>query len=202
MKIRFEIYGIVNLDNGKIYIGQTRQGYRKRFQQHKEPSDGSPLLNKAMRKHGADAFECELIDLAETQEEANEKEKLWIAALKTYKRENGYNLSMGGTIGQFNEETLRKMSEAHKGARNSFYGKTHTEEARAKMREAKAGKQRLREHPRAKAVQCIETGKTYLCVKEAQIETGINSRHIGQVANKQYGRRTAGGFHWEWTENK
>ena len=31
----YEIYGIVNLINRKIYIGQTKQGYRKRFIQQK-----------------------------------------------------------------------------------------------------------------------------------------------------------------------
>ena len=33
---------------------------------------------------------------------------------------------------------------------------------------------------------------------DAEKETKVNAHHIGQVANKKYGRKTAGGYHWEW----
>ena len=113
----YEIYGIINLVNNKIYIGQTKQGYKRRFIQHLCPRDGSPLLRNAVKKYGKQNFECELIDIAESQDEVNEKEKMWITALGTYKPEKGYNLSMGGSFGDFNEDTLKRMSEANKEAK-------------------------------------------------------------------------------------
>ena len=49
-----------------------------------------------------------------------------------------------------------------------------------------------------KKVKCIETGKIYNSVKEAAQDVGgANGSHIGQVCNKK--RKTAYGFHWEWT---
>ena len=184
--------------NNKIYIGQTRQGYRKRFIQHLCPKDGSPALKNAIAKYGKENFECELLDVAFSDSEANFKEKMWIKALGTYKKEKGYNLSMGGKIGHFNKETLQKMSELQKGENNSFYGKKHTEIAKKKMSEYRKGLYRLGNHPRAKKIKCVETGKIYSCSVEASEELGINKIHIRDVANKKYGRKTAGGYHWEW----
>lgn len=194
----YEIYAIINTINNKIYIGQTKQGYRKRFIQHLCPKDGSPLLNNAIKKYGKENFECELLDIVYSQKEANIKEKLWIKVLKTYTKENGYNLSMGGAIGNFNKETLEKMSNMQKGELNSFFNKKHTEEAKEKMSKWKKEHYILGKHPRAKKVKCIELNKIYDCVKEAEIDLKINSKHIGQVANKQYGRKMAGGYHWQW----
>lgn len=200
--VKYEIYGMVNHVNGKMYIGQTKQGYLKRFYQHTNPSDRCPALAKAMKKYGAGAFTCELLDVACDQETANEKEKMWIALLKTYKSENGYNLSMGGQIGHFNEETLQKMSESHKGEKNHFYGKTHSEAQKRKWSLERKGKYKNENHPRAKSVLCVETGKVYSCVKVAAEDTGVNNHHIGQAANHKYGRKTAGGYHWEWVQSR
>ena len=196
--VDYQIYGIINNKNSKMYIGQTTQGYRKRFSQHLSPSDGSPALKNAVSKYGADAFDCELLDFARDQEDANIKEKMWISALGTYKKENGYNLSMGGSVGNFNAETRKKMSVSKIGSKNSFYGKRHTQESKDKMSKLKKGNYALSNHPSAKSVKCVETGIVYDCVVLAGIETGSNSKHIGQVANKRYGRKTTNGYHWEW----
>lgn len=202
---QYEIYSIINLKNNKIYIGQTTQGYRKRFNQHKQKSSGCPLLKRAVSKYGKDNFECELIDIAYTQKLANIKEIMWIALLKTYISENGYNLSLGGAIGHFNKETLQKMSESHKGIKNSFYGKTHKQESREKMSKWKKEHYVLGKHPNAKPIMCVETGIIYDCIMRASLETGINKSHLAECAenlNKEKGRKKAGGYHWKWIEKK
>lgn len=198
-----DIYCIYNKVNNKRYVGQTKQGYRKRFVQHLCASSGCPLLKKAVKKYGKFNFESELLDIAYDQETANLKEKMWIKLLKTYDFENGYNLSMGGKIGSFNKETLQKMSESHKGIKNHFYGKTHSEQAKQKMSEYKKDKYKLGNHPKAKPIMCIETQIKYDCVMRASIETGINKTHIAESANninKEKGRKKAGGYHWIWIE--
>ena len=198
MKTVIDIYGIINTNTNKIYIGQTKNGYRKRFIQHLCPKDGSPRLSASVHKHGKDSFSCELLDIAFSQEEADIKEKMWIAALGTYKEKNGYNLSLGGCIGQFNRETLAKMSASKTGENNNFFGKKHSIEARRKMSKWKKEHYQLQNHPRSKRILCIETGKIYECVVEAGADTGANHHHIGAVANGRYGRKTAGGYHWKW----
>lgn len=204
-KVQYDIYSIINLVNNKIYIGQSKQGYRRRFIQHLCPHSSCPLLNKAIQKYGKGNFECELLDIAYDQETANLKEKMWIKLLKTYEIENGYNLSMGGQIGSFNKETLKKMSDSKIGNKNSFYGKKHSEVAKEKMRKWKKANYQLGKHPQAKPIMCVETGKEYDCVMSASIETGINKTHIAESAHnadKEKGRKKAGGYHWIWILKK
>lgn len=198
----YDIYAIINNTNGKMYVGQTKQGYRKRFIQHLCPTDGSPLLKSAIQKHGKNNFECELLDIAFSQEEANTKEKMWIKALKTYVAGNGYNLSMGGAFGNFNKATLQRMSEAHKGEKNHFYGKHHTKENRVKMAELKKGKYNGFKHPRARKVKCVETGEIFSTIKEAALKYNVSHGHISQACKKQKGRKKVGGFSWIYAEQE
>lgn len=194
---QFDIYGIINLCNGKIYVGQTKQGYRKRFVQHRAKNDGSPLLRRAMEKYGKDNFECELLDVAYSREEANIKEKMWIKVLRTCDSDYGYNLSKGGVIGDFNDQVKKKMSLSRMGKNNNFFGKHHTEESKQMMRDRKVGMYSREKHPRAVRVKCVETGVVYECIRNAADDTGANEHHIGAAARGMYGRKTAGGFHWE-----
>lgn len=193
----YHIYGIVNLVNNKRYIGQTKNGYRKRFIQHLCPKSHSRLLRNSIHKYGKENFECELIDVAYSREEANAKEKMWIKLLKTTDRKYGYNISSGGA-GDITEATKKKMSQSKIGTNNSFYGKHHTLEARQKMSKSKSEMYQKEHHPRARKVMCVETGKVYGCIVSASEDTGANKCHIREVANNVYGRKTAGGYHWKW----
>jgi len=197
-KDMFSIYAIYNNVNGKRYVGQTKQGYLKRYNQHFRKKSGCPALRNAISKYGENAFHPELLDIAYDRETANEKEKMWIKLLKTYEPENGYNLSMGGAIGDFNKATLEKMSKSKIGSNNSFYGRKHTKKAKKKMSEWKKKNYVKGNHPRARKVKCIETGKKYSSVVEASEDTGANKAHIGAVARGEYGRKTAGGYKWEY----
>lgn len=189
---------MVNSVNGKIYIGQTRRNYLQRISEHFHRSDGCPLLKKAIEKYGKEKFIPQLLDVAYSQKEANFLERMWIRLYKTYEKTEGYNLSMGGSFGSFNKETLAKMSESHKGEKNNFFGKRHSEETKKKMSADRKGRHANEKHPRARKVKCIETGEVFNCIKEAGEKSGANRHHISQVCLKQHGRKTAGGFHWEY----
>ena len=97
------IYKIINKLDGKIYIGQTRQTLEKRFLQH---SQAFSPLGYAIRKDGLENFAIEVIEECETQEQADERERFFIAELKS-KVPNGYNRSDGGT-GNFANYTNKK----------------------------------------------------------------------------------------------
>ncbi len=197
----FEIYAMVNKINGKVYVGQTRQGIKKRIKQHFTPKDACPLLRRAVEKYGKDVFSIIKLDCAKTAEEANKKEMMWIKLHDSANPEHGYNLSLGGSFGHFNAATLEKMSNSHKGEKNHFYGKHHTEQARQKMSISKKGIYKYENHPRAKMILCIETGETFNCIKAAEEKYKIAHGKITEVCKGKYGRKTAGGYHWKYEEN-
>lgn len=114
-----EVYKITNLENNKIYIGITNQGYKKRW--HKHISDSyrrsySPL-HLAINKYGADRFKIEIIENCETIEELKEREIYWIKEYNSYNRKIGYNATLGGdgTFGKYHsEETKEKQRDKAK----------------------------------------------------------------------------------------
>lgn len=118
----YKIYKIINLVNGKIYVGQTTKTIEARFKKH---STADSLIGQAIRKYGKENFKLELIAECETVEEANELEMHWIKELNC-KAPNGYNLTDGG--------------EGRRGC-------THSDEAREKL--SIAVKQFYIDHPEA-----------------------------------------------------
>ena len=90
------------------------------------------------------------------------------------------------------EEARRKMSEnrgRYYGKDNHFFGKKHTEETRRKMSENSTIKKR---------VICVETGKVFNSLKEAENYIGISKSAISRCClGKQ---KTCGGYHWEFVK--
>ena len=123
------IYTITNTVNGKQYIGQTNNPYKRwkkhlsvaRLQNYKFNS----YLYPAMKKYGIINFKFEVIDICSINE-VNEKEIYWIKQLNTY-APNGYNLSYGGM--------------ALYGEDNPFYGRKHTEESKRRISEKNKGRE-------------------------------------------------------------
>lgn len=93
------IYRVTNLINGKVYIGQTRQGLSIRkahhIRDHNNKSHESIVLYKAFRKYGLESFKWEAIDTAADVAELNNKEIEWIAIHEANKGK-GYNMTAGG----------------------------------------------------------------------------------------------------------
>ena len=54
-------------------------------------------------------------------------------------------------------------------------------------------------HPRAKAVFCVELNKKFDCIASAQEELGICRMSIGKACRGE--RNTAGGFHWKYAND-
>lgn len=127
------IYLIRNNKNGKIYVGQTRVGLKKRFAEHKQKNH--PGISQAMNKWGADNFSIEMIEEVE-QELLDERETFWIKEMKSY--EEGYNLTPGGGS-QFimmSPEARQKISESGKGKRTGKDNPACRPEVREKIRQA------------------------------------------------------------------
>lgn len=118
----YKTYSIVNLKNGKVYVGQTVQSLEKRLIEHKchSKTRTSPIY-KAMREFGFDSFRIYLLeDNLPDQEAADESEIFWINYLNSIVP-NGYNSSTGG-------KSKFKCSKEHAIAaqinRGNFYSDT------------------------------------------------------------------------------
>ena len=163
--------------SGKRYVGQTGKTPEERW-----GKNGSHYLKKekngeyvqryfahAIIKYGWDNFDHEIIASNLTKEEADSFEKLLIDKLNTKNRNYGYNLKDGGIGGGgFSEETLKKMSESHKGKKqseetirkraeklrgknNPNYGKPMSEEQKRKLSESLKGRKQSEETIRKRA---------------------------------------------------
>lgn len=115
------IYKIENIISHKVYIGKS-EDIDYRFVLHKRELKNGKHCNQhllaAWRKYGEANFvfsileECQISDL-------NQKEIFWIESLQSYKKEFGYNKTLGGTGGRLNQESIEKMKKIRKGYKAS-----------------------------------------------------------------------------------
>lgn len=108
------IYRITCRVNGKCYHGQTISP-NTRWPKHFSASSQCHALKNAIRKHGRENFDFEVLAEASSQEELNALE---IDFVTTSMSPKGYNLKEGGANGRPSEETRRKLSASGKIAQN------------------------------------------------------------------------------------
>ena len=143
------VYLTTNLITGKKYIGQTVTPIDKR-----KYFGSGILIKRAIKKYGSENFER--IDLFEgTENEVDLKEVEYIREFNAVESDEFYNVKEGGHHGRHREktkkliglrgigrkdsiETRQKKSDIHKGEKNAFYNKIHTEKSRLKIKEARA----------------------------------------------------------------
>lgn len=123
------IYKITNIQNNKVYIGQTIRPIEQRFHRHINDALNN-ILNthfaRAIRKYGKDSFVIEEIDTAKTQEELNKKEQYWIqyynSVIDGYNETDAISKSGGNTYQSKTEEEMEiikeKIRQTKLGAKN------------------------------------------------------------------------------------
>lgn len=112
----FDLYGIYNTTNGKLYIGFTNN-FKRRWYEHVRNSTKITgerfAIHCAMNKYGVENFIHKKIDEALDLKEANVKEKLWIKCLKDlgyelYNETEGGDGTVGRKMTKLVKETLLK----------------------------------------------------------------------------------------------
>lgn len=98
------IYKIENLVNGKVYIGQARNFYRRfvknnfshyiEFQIYCKLNDMHRHIYNSIRSHKSRNFEVSIIEICNSSEDLNNREIYWISYYHSY--EDGYNMTLGG----------------------------------------------------------------------------------------------------------
>lgn len=123
------IYIIKNLKNGKVYVGQSRDIYR-RWKEHKNELNKNKHCNvklqNAWNKYGSDAFSF-IIQLECGVDDLNNNEKIFVKKYDSYK--NGYNMTHGG---EESPAILKEVREKISNTKNS-YSKEKMKEISKKM---------------------------------------------------------------------
>lgn len=178
------IYLIRNRVNMKVYIGKSRNIY-KRIKWHvtalnKKLKDENRYLINSWHKHGRDNFEYVVLHRIDRndeklEEKLKEKELSYMLVYRSYDRYYGYNLRIDSkTKCILPEETIKRMSESQKKrfADPNYDKSKHSHDywkknPKAKKRMAKSVSESLRKH---NFVKLSKDGskeiKTYISVQE------------------------------------
>ncbi len=112
------IYMILNIVNGKFYIGSS-VNVNKRLLHHKNALDSNrhcnSYLQKSYNKYSLDSFLFSILETCE-EKELIQKEQIWLDFHKTYNREYGYNICKfaGTSKGRvLTKEHRQNISKAH-----------------------------------------------------------------------------------------
>ena len=112
------VYCITHIASGKQYVGQTIYSLEKRWSGHRKSAErgmACRYLHNAINKYGGQAFVCEQLCEADSEQQLHALERAWIKMLDSIVPK-GYNLTDGGQGGKHHPETRQKMSASAKAA--------------------------------------------------------------------------------------
>jgi len=162
------IYKIENLITHKVYIGQSKDIYR-RFIKHVNCKDMRYELYQDFNKYGINNFSFEVL------KETKDLDYWEVFLIQLYRANNpkyGYNILIGGTCAE--------------GENNNFFGKHHTEEAKRKNAAGHFYKK----------VQCIETGEIFKYINEIERKYNLSGTCISRCCRGL--AKSCGGYHWKY----
>ncbi len=205
------IYSITNIVNNKKYIGQSVD-VKRRLRNHKWALKHNKHINdhlqKSFNKYGEDCFVFDVICECE-EEKLDDMERFYIAHYDCMNPNYGYNSESGGNLcKRWSDELKLKMKEIRSGENSGMWGKKHTEETKAIMREKALGrvlsdetKEKLSKSHKgklAKALYCVEADMVFPSSLEAAEFAGLKSR--SGIFENIAGRKSYAGRHPETGE--
>lgn len=158
-----------------MYIGQTNN-IKARWKPGAYKN--SVKFYNAILHYGWENFSHIILEENLSLEEANIKEEYYIKKYNTI--ENGFNLLSGGLNRLASQETKNKMSQTRKGIKKSEAHKKAISEALKGKKKTKEAIENNRKAQHRKPVKCIETGRTYESLSEAERQTGILGETISR----------------------
>ena len=191
----YVVYKYISPSN-KIYIGQTCRTLEQRANKGKGYSH-SKYFYEAIKKYGFENFKCEILKNNLSLDEANYWEIYYINKYKSYNRNFGYNISLGGNNRQRSIEEREKISIFMKN-NNPMKNPIIAQKVSQKIKGIKLSKERCKHisNGHKKQVQCIETGKIFNSRNEAAKFIGVAASGIGRAINGE--QETSAGYHWRY----
>lgn len=192
------IYKLTNLQNGKIYIGQTKGSLRKRVISHlshanKFTKSKKHHLQFALQKYGYNNFQIEIIEACDPSR-LNDREVFWIRYYNSTDPDKGYNCTNGGDgcsiAREIKNSTKIKISEANK-------AKWKDEEYRKRQHDS-----RVKQHQR-NAKKIVQLTYSYEVIKIWEYKKDICNSFGSQIYNLRGDRKSiiTGGYIWMYLED-
>lgn len=136
------VYKITNLINNMVYIGQTKQGFQRRYWLHRwklrNGTHDNQHLQNAWNKYGEMNFEFAVIEVLEL-EAIDDREKYWIGFYKNLNK--CYSMQEGGQptrlVDFVTDEGRKLVGEKN---RQRLLGSKASEETKMKMSKSRKGK--------------------------------------------------------------
>lgn len=180
------IYKITQVSTGKIYIGQTKMRFIKRYWHHrwklKNNIHDNNYLQNAWNKYGELDFKFEIIHIKKESDNLNTLEIMYIKKYNTLS--SGFNLTSGGE-----GKRCCPMSETAKkivGEKNRLHnlGKKHSDETKKRMSESSTHRKITPEHK--ETLIRIRTGSKHSDEsKEKMRKSHIGSKNAVSVINEK-----------------
>lgn len=176
------VYKIINLINGKIYIGQDRNNNPNYLGSGK-------ILKYSIKKYGIENFKKEIIEECSSLSELNEREIYWIDKLNSRKREIGYNITKGGNGGDVytGNPNLKEIKEKMSNSRKGKIGTKHTDDTKKKISEGNKNKiisDDVKERTR-KSIKKLFEGELGKIRKE-KISTSMKNRIVSDETKEKF----------------
>lgn len=149
------IYRIINIVNGKFYLGSSND-LRKRKREHiwalRKGAHINDYLQKAFNKYGEKNFIFEVLEYVNNESDLRKIEQYYLDLLKPCDCSIGYNLCEdsrgGGLSGENNPNYQKPMSNEQKLAiSKTLKGHLVSDETRKKISKARKGKYAGEKHP-------------------------------------------------------
>lgn len=177
----YKVYIHITPDK-KVYVGMTQQDIKKRWKSNGAGYISNTCFYNAIKQYGWNNIEHKVLFENLSKEEAIKKEKELIKKYNSTNIEYGYNIVDSFTTLGFH----------------------HKEESKKKMSIAKTGKSLINDGSFKKGrtpynirkVICIETGKIWDSLKQAQIDMGVSNSYLSSVCKGK--RKTCKGYHFAY----
>ncbi len=162
------IYVIINVINDKKYIGQSNN-IPRRWSEHRSELNKNKhhntYLQASWNKYGAESFVFRVLQYS-TPDKLDQLEIAYIKHFDSYR--NGYNGTLGGEGVTEDRNTPEYKERQRRFAKESWSKPEYI----AKLRKT------LKDNGHYSSVMCNETGEVFDSLREAERETGIDSRTI------------------------
>lgn len=193
-----KIYKYTNKVNGKVYIGRTCQTLVERAGCNGKRYKGCRYFWRAIQKYKWSNFEPVILEEGLSNEEAAKREVFYIKEYDSTNEEKGYNL-VDIDARTCADSIRERLSEMGKGIPSPMRGKSLRQETKEKISNTLKGKNKGVESPSNRRIICIETGREYYSLMNAQECTGIKYGNISRALNKTLKGKdsTAGGVSLE-----